>query len=84
MGEFAMLMKLEHRAVIKFLTKQGKSQNIIEEEMDYVYRESAPSLPTIQKWSSEFKRGRESIKDDPRPGWPVEGTSQENVRKVEK
>ncbi|XP_026321065.1 protein GVQW3-like [Hyposmocoma kahamanoa] len=49
-----------------------------------VYQDSALSLSTIQKWSSEFKRGRESIEDDPRAGGPVSATSKENVKIVEK
>lgn len=77
-----MLLKLEHRAVTKFLTKHRKNKKTIKEEMDSAYLESAPSLSTIQKWSSEFKRGRESIEDDPRPGRPVEASSQENIKKV--
>lgn len=84
MSDFAMLIKLEHRAVIKFLTKQGKTQKTIKMEMDDVYRDSAPSLSTIQKWSSEFKRGRESIEDDARPGRPVEATSPDYIKLVEK
>ncbi|KAF7239972.1 Dynein heavy chain 6, axonemal [Varanus komodoensis] len=43
-----------------------------------------PSLSTVQKWSSEFKRGRESIEDDPRSGGPVTATTKENVKKIEK
>ncbi|XP_063394736.1 histone-lysine N-methyltransferase SETMAR-like [Cydia fagiglandana] len=82
--ELTMLTKLEHQCVIRFSTKPGKNKKTIKVEMDCVYRESAPSLSTIQKWSSEFKRGRESIEDDPRPGRPVVATSQENIDKVEK
>lgn len=84
MTDATMMKKIEHRAVIKFLTKQGKSQKIIHEEMVAVYKDSAPSLSTIQKWASVFKRGRESIEDDPRSGGPVNATSEENVKKVEK
>lgn len=84
MTDTTMMKKIEHRAVIKFLTKQGKSQKIIHEEMVAVYQDCAPSLSTVQKWSSEFKRGRESIEDDPRSGGPVSGTTEENVKKVEK
>lgn len=84
MTDATMLKKIEHRAVIKFLTKQGKSQKTIHEEMVAVYQESAPSLSTVQKWSSEFKRGRESIEDDPRSGGPVTASTDENVKKVEK
>lgn len=84
MSDATMLKKIEHRAVIKFLTKQGKSQKIIHEEMVAVYGGSAPSLSTVQKWSSEFKRGRESIEDDPRSGGPISAATEENVKKVEK
>ncbi|KAF7235648.1 hypothetical protein EYD10_17547, partial [Varanus komodoensis] len=84
MTDTTMLKKIEHRAVIKFLTKQGKSQKIIHEEMVAIYQDSAPSLSTVQKWSSEFKRGRESIEDDPRSGGPVIATTKENVKKIEK
>lgn len=48
MSDVNKLMKLEHRAVIKFLTKQEKSQKNKHEEMLAVYKESAPSLSTIQ------------------------------------
>ncbi|KAF7252037.1 Low-density lipoprotein receptor class A domain-containing protein 3 [Varanus komodoensis] len=84
MTDSTMLKKIEHCAVIKFLTKQGKSQKIIHKEMVAIYQDSAPSLSTVQKWSSEFKRGRESIEDDPRSGGPVTATMKENVKKIEK
>lgn len=84
MCDATMIVKIEHRAVIKFLTKQGKSQKNIHEEMVAVYQDSAPSLSTVQKWSSEFKRGRESIEDDTRSGGPVSVSTEENVEKVEK
>ena len=78
------MVKIEHRAVIKFLTKQGKSQKTIHEEMVAVYQGSAPSLSTVQKWSSEFKRGRESIEDDPRSGAPATACTGESIKEVEK
>lgn len=81
MSDQKMLTKIEHRAVIKFLTKQGKTQK---NKMVAVYKDSAPSLSTIQKWSSEFKRSRECIEDDPRSGGLVFATTEENVEKVEK
>ncbi|KAJ8724154.1 hypothetical protein PYW07_008134 [Mythimna separata] len=84
MTDSTMMKKIEHRAVIKFLTKQGKTQKIIHEEMVAVYQDSAPSLSTIQKWSSEFKRGRESIEDDPRAGGSICAATEENVKLVEK
>lgn len=76
--------QIEHRAVIKFLTKQGKSPNIIIEEMQAVYGDHCPYKTTIYKWIGLFKHGRESLDDDPRSGRPVEATSSDIVKKIEK
>ena len=76
--------KIEFRAVIKFLTKQGKTPQTILEEMSAVYGDSCPGKTMVYKWHSLFKQGRESIEDDPRPGRPVEATSSDIVEKIEK
>ncbi|XP_053602914.1 protein GVQW3-like [Plodia interpunctella] len=76
--------KIEHRAVIKFLTKQGKSAQIIFQELLAVYGDSAPGKTMVYKWHGLFKQGRESIEDDPRSGRPIEATTSEIVEKVEK
>ncbi|CAH2257986.1 jg25254 [Pararge aegeria aegeria] len=76
--------KIEHRAVIKFLTKQGKSVQTILEEMSSVYGESCPGKTMVYKWHTLFKQGRASLEDDPRPGRPIEVTTPEIIQKVEK
>ena len=76
--------KIEHRTVIKFLTKQGKNVQTITEEMSSVYRESCPCKTMVYKWHRLFKQGRESLEDDPRPGRPIEVTTPEIIAKVEK
>lgn len=76
--------KIEHRAVVKFLTKQGKTPQTILQEMLAVYGDSAPGKTMIYKWHGLFKQGRESIEDDPRPGRPIEATTPEIIEKVEK
>lgn len=43
--------------------------------------ESAPSNATVYNWVAEFKRGRTSTTDDPRPGRPCEATT-EDVEKI--
>lgn len=76
--------KIEYRAVIKFLTKQGKSVQNILEEMESVYGDSCPGKTMVYKWHSLFKQGRTSLEDDPRPGRSTEVTTPEIIKKVEK
>jgi hypothetical protein len=60
--------KVKIRAVIKYLCKKGMSPKESHEDfMDTLGKES-PSYNTLTKWAAEFKRGRESIGDDERPG----------------
>lgn len=75
---------IEFRAVIKFLTKQGKPPQTIFQEMLSVYGDSCPGKTMVYKWNSLFKQGRESLEDDPRSGRPIEATTSNIVEKVEK
>lgn len=77
------LWKLEYRSVIKFLVKQKKSAKEIHEQLVGVYSDDAPKYSTVTKWAALFEHGRTSIEDDPRPGRPVEATSEENCKAVE-
>ena len=42
----------------------------------------APALSTVKKWAAEFKRGSESLEDDPTSGRPASATIQENIDRV--
>lgn len=75
--------KIEYRAVIKFLTRQGKSVATIMNEMSLVYGDSCPGKTMVYKWHSLFKQGRESLEDDPRPGRSIEVTTPALIQKVE-
>ncbi|XP_014483275.1 PREDICTED: nucleolar protein 58-like isoform X2 [Dinoponera quadriceps] len=77
------MSKIEYRAVIKFLTKEGFSPSIIKERLDGVYGEASPSYSTVKEWAKQFRLGRESIKDDPRKGLPVEVMTEQNMSLVE-
>lgn len=77
------MSNIEFRAVIKFLTKQGKSVENILIEMGAVYGESCPGKTMVYKWNSLFKQGKESLEDDERPGRPNDVTTHEMVMKVE-
>ena len=75
---------IEFRAVIKFLTKEGAKAKDIHLRMADVYGDSSPKYSTVAKWSAEFKRGRDSLEDDPRPGCPADVISQEMIDRVER
>ena len=38
----------------------------------------------MAKWSAEFKRGPDSLEDDPRPGGPADVISKEMLDRVER
>lgn len=78
------LQKIEHRSVMKFLTKENKSPKEIFERMQVVYGDQGPSYNQVKYWCKQFKWGRESVEDDPRPGRPSDATNEEMCRKVEK
>ena len=39
----------------------------------------SPSYSTVKKRAAEFKRGRENVEDDGRPGRPKDATTDQNV-----
>ena len=75
---------IEFRAVIKFLTKEGTKAKEIHWRMADVYGDNNPKYSTVAKWPAEFKRGRNSLEDDPRPGRPADVISQEMIDCVER
>ena len=74
---------IEFRAVIKFLTKESAKAKEIHRHMADVYGDSSPKYSTVAKGSAEFKRGRDSLEDDQRPGRPADVISQEMINRVE-
>nr|CAD45368.1 transposase [Bythograea thermydron] len=75
--------KIEYRAVINFLTKEGKNAKKIHDRLVAVYNDTAPSYATATRWHKKFHHGRESLEDDPRVGRPSEATSEDIVDRVE-
>ena len=68
-------VKFEYRAIIKFLQKERCSVREIYDRLVAVYGKSAPSFATVTRWFNEFKRGRQSLEDDPRSGRPSDVVS---------
>jgi histone-lysine N-methyltransferase SETMAR len=77
------MFKIEYRAVIKFLTKEGKSQAEIKQRLDAVYGESSPSYSTVKEWAKHFRSGTESTEDDSRQGRPAEALTPETITLVQ-
>jgi histone-lysine N-methyltransferase SETMAR len=76
--------KLEVRAVIKYFVLKGWKATQIHNDFKDTLGNSSPSLVTVSKWVNEFKRGRESLVDDPHSGRPKTATNSDMVEKVHK
>jgi hypothetical protein len=46
---YSKIFKIEYRAVIKFLTKEGKCPAEIKQHLDAVYGESSSSYSTVKE-----------------------------------
>ena len=57
------LKSVQYRSIMWFLYLKGKSRYEIQVEVNNVYGEQSPSLPTIKRWFNEFKARRTSIVD---------------------
>lgn len=75
--------KLEYRAVIKFLVKEGKSTKEINERFRTVYGEYAPNYQTVRAWVKQFEKGKESLNDQKHTGRRMKATSDDVVAKIQ-
>lgn len=67
---------------MKCLQKKGLGPKAIPVEMVITLRDDVPALSTVLKWATEFRRGREGLKDDPNFGCLVTATTEENIDHV--
>jgi hypothetical protein len=59
---------IEYRPVIKFFIWKGLNATEIHQELDNVYKDSAPSYRTVAKWVAEFKDPERGFEDTLRSG----------------
>ena len=76
-------VKIRNRAVIEFLTLEGRTPKEIHERMAKVYVDSAPSYATVKRWAVEAKHGRESLDDEARSGRPPSAVTPETISALE-
>ncbi|XP_029642711.1 protein GVQW3-like [Octopus sinensis] len=62
-----------------YLHLKGMTPSEIHEDMARTLTDNAPSYATVKRWVYEFKRGRVSMEDDPRPGRPPTVTVKDNL-----
>jgi histone-lysine N-methyltransferase SETMAR len=70
------------RAIIRYLGLKNLSPRNIHDDMVATLGDQAPSYSMVKKWAAEFKRGRQSLEDDPRPGRPVTVTTRETINAI--
>ena len=80
---FFTMDKIEYRAVIKFLFLEGVAPKEIHERLLKVYKDSSPSIRTVERWVAEFRRGRMSLEDEPREGRPKTASTPEIIEKIQ-
>jgi transposase len=82
MSEAMVHVSVEQRIVIKFLTKEGCKPSEICSRLKRQYGEKTLSNVSIYKWSSAFKKGRETVENKPherRPRTSISGESSDRV-----
>jgi len=70
------------RTIVYYEYLDTKDSSVIFERMKNRLGDTVVSISTVKYWIREFKRGRQSVKDDPRSGRPVSATTDENINAV--
>lgn len=78
------LEKRDFRAMIFYDFKKGLKQEECLASLVNTFGERAPSRATVFNWFAEFKRGRQSLKDDAHTGRPATAVTAENIAAVER
>jgi transposase len=75
MSEAKVHLSVEQRLLIKFLTKEGCKPPEICSRLKKQYGEKTLSNVSVYKWSSAFKKGRETVENEPYERRPRSGYS---------
>ena len=75
-------VNVEQRVNVKFCVKLGKSATETYDMLKNVYGDECLSRTQVFEWFKRFKKGREEIGDDQRPGRPSTSKTDANIEKV--
>ena len=75
-------VSMEQRIIIKFLMKEGCKPSEICSRLKRQYGEKTLSNVSVYKWSSAFKKGRETVENAPHERRPRTSISGENSDRV--
>ena len=82
MSEVQEHVSMEQRIIIKFLTKEGCKSSEICSRLKRQYGDKTLSNVSVYKWSSVFKKGWESVENEPherRPSTSIRGENSDHV-----
>jgi len=75
--------EIKQRIYIQMRTALNISAKAIHQELLLIQPDTAYSYSVVASWSKQFREGRESVEDDPRPGRPVTAATKSNIQRVE-
>lgn len=80
-GEISKLMGRfeEQQTNLKFLVKSGLTPAKSFRALKHIFGDSTMSLSSVQKWHKKFKQRLQAVADQPRPGRPKSGHSEDNI-----
>jgi len=82
MSEAKVHVRVQQRIIIKFLTKEGCKPSEICSRLKRQYGEKTLSNVSVYKWSSAFKKGKETVENEPhehRPRTFITGEKSDRV-----
>ena len=79
---FSKMSNIEHRTVIKFVTRKELNAIEISKQLENVYKDSASLYHTVAKWVAAFKNPERAFEDAPQMDHPSATTANENIEAV--
>ena len=83
MSEAKVNVSVEQRIIIKFLTNEGFKPSEICPRLKRQYGETTLLNVSVYKWSSAFKKGRETVENEPHERRPRTSITGENSDRIE-